>query len=433
MNITFFGTGYVGLVSGTCFAELGNNVICIDIDQQKIEKLNNGISPFYEPGLSDLMVRNHKEGRLSFTTDAKHAIDQSEIIFIAVGTPQKQDGDADLSFVFDVAKTLGETIKEYKIIVIKSTVPVGTAEKVQRLINQHIKGKAEYDVVSNPEFLREGQAIYDFMHSDKIVIGSRSQKAIQAMKNLYKPLERINQPIVTTTNINAELMKYANNAFLATKISFMNELASLCEEIGADIKEIAVGIGLDKRIGPRFLQAGIGYGGSCFPKDVRALMHSMEKQNLPTNIMRAVDYVNERQKKSLLPKLKTYLPELEGKRIAIWGLSYKPKTDDIREAPALVLISQLLDSYAEVVVFDPEAMENTKKIFPKIEYATNPYEAIKDADALIICTEWDEFRQLDMKRVKEEMRQAIIIDGRNIYTPAEMISLGFKYKSIGRT
>jgi UDPglucose 6-dehydrogenase len=435
MKLAFFGTGYVGLVSGVCFADLGNDVICVDVDPERLAKLNKGEAPFYEPGLSELMTRGIKEGRITFTSDGAKAVKQADILFITVGTPSLPNGEADLSFVFQVAETVGKHMDGYKIIVNKSTVPVGTAEKVRRTIKDELtkrKSPLAFDVVSNPEFLREGQAIYDFMHPDKVVLGCSSEKSGETMYGLYKPLERPNQVIMRTNNINAELIKYANNGFLATKISYMNELSHLCEKVGGDVKVVGKAIGLDNRIGPRFLQAGAGYGGSCFPKDVKALIQTMEKNNLHASLLRSVELVNEQQKKSIFPKLKKALGDVEGKKIAIWGLAFKPKTDDIREAAAITFIHQCLDAYAKVVVFDPQAMDGMKKIFPKITYAKNPYDAITGADALVVLTEWDEFRQLDKAKIKTLLKKPVIIDGRNIYEPDEMRKLGFTYVGVGR-
>jgi UDPglucose 6-dehydrogenase len=435
MKLAFFGTGYVGLVSGVCFADLGNDVICVDVDPERLAKLKKGEAPFYEPGLSELMTRGIKEGRITFTDDGAMAVKDADILFITVGTPSLPNGEADLSYVFQVAETVGKNMDSYKIIVNKSTVPVGTAEKVRRAIKDELarrKSDLQFDVVSNPEFLREGQAIYDFMHPDKVVIGCCNEKALDTMHDLYKPLERPNQVIMRTNNVDAELIKYANNGFLATKISYMNELSQLCEKVGGDVKTVGRAIGLDNRIGPRFLQAGAGYGGSCFPKDVKALIQTMEKQNLHANLLRSVELVNEQQKKSIFPKLKKALGELDGKKIAVWGLAFKPKTDDIREAAAITFIHQCLDNYAQVIAFDAQAMDNMKKVFPKITYAKNPYEAITGADALVILTEWDEFRQLDKDKIKKLLKKPIIIDGRNLYEPEEMKKLGFVYVGVGR-
>ena len=430
MKITVIGSGYVGLVTGTCLADFGNDIICLDVDEKKIEGLKKGIVPIYEPGLKELLDRNAKQGNLTFTTDKKLAYESSDVIFICVGTPQKKNGDADLSYVFQAAEDIAKYMKSYKIIIDKSTVPVGTAEKVRRIIKE--KNDNKFDVVSNPEFLREGAAVKDFQNPDRVVIGTESEKAREILGKLYASVSRVGKPVMFTDVKSAELIKYASNAMLATRISFMNELSHLCEAIGANVKEVAKGIGLDSRIGPRFLQAGAGYGGSCFPKDVRALAQSLEKHGLTSNILMAVDYTNERQKKSLVPKLKKFLPDLDGKTIAIWGLSFKPRTDDIREASSLVVIEQLQNEYAKVKAFDPEAAENAKKQIKNVELTENPYDAARDADALIIVTEWDVFRQPDLERVKKLMKSPIIIDGRNIYDPKEMEKNGFKYVGVGR-
>jgi len=436
MKLLCIGSGYVGLVSGTCFADLGNEVVCLDIDEKKIEALNKGIIPIYEPGLKELVERNIKLGRLKFTTDSEKAIKEADIIFICVGTPPKPNGEADMSYTYAAAENIGRFIDSYKIIANKSTVPVGTAEKVRKIISEELKKRnknIEFDVVSNPEFLREGAAVKDFQNPDRIIIGVSSEKAKEILAKLYKPISRTDKPIVFTTEKNAELIKYASNAMLATRISFMNELSQLCEEMGADIKAIARGMALDTRIGPRFLQAGCGYGGSCFPKDVKALSHMLEQHGLTSNLMRTVDYINERQKRSLVPKLKKFLPKLEGKTIAVWGLSFKPRTDDVRESPALTVIDQLLKEDAQVRAYDPEAIENAKQLFKKgVVFLNTSYEALEGADALIILTEWDEFREPDFSKMKKLMKQHIIIDGRNIYEPADIEKLGFKYKSVGR-
>ena len=432
MKITCIGTGYVGLVTGTCFADLGNEVICLDIDKEKVEKLNQGISPIYEPGLQELILRNKKEERLKFTTDKKSAIQHADIIFICVGTPQKHNGDADLEAVWSVAKDIASYIEKYTIIINKSTVPVGTGERVKKIILENNPNKIPFDVVSNPEFLKEGAAIKDFQNPDRVVIGTESVKAKEILEKLYAPVTRIGKPLVFTDIKSAELIKYASNAMLATRISFMNELSHLCESVGADVKEVAKGMGLDSRIGTRFLQAGAGYGGSCFPKDVRALAHSLEKEGATSVLLMAVDYINERQKRSIVPKLKKFLPDLKGKTIALWGLAFKPRTDDMREAPSLSIIEQLQEEYAKIQAFDPESMENTKKITKGITFTKNPYEALENADALIIVTEWDEFRQPDFTKIKKLLKNPIIIDTRNIYDPKEIKALGFQYSCIGR-
>lgn len=432
VKLAIFGAGYVGLVTSTCFADLGNTVICVDIDKDRINALKKGLMPFFEPGLKELVIRNYKEKRLFFTTDAKEAIQKSDIIFICVGTPPKSNGEANLDFVFDVAKSVGAYINGYKLVVNKSTVPVGTAEKTDRIIKNNMRTKHSFDVVSNPEFLKEGGAIQDFQVPDRIVIGTDSKKAKELMTHLYEPVARINRPIMITDVKTAELIKYASNAMLAARISFMNEISHLCEEVGADIKEVAKGIGLDDRIGPRFLQAGVGYGGSCFPKDVKALAQTLEQHNNPSTLLRAIDYVNERQKRSLLPKLKAFLPVLEGKKIAVWGLSFKPKTSDIRDAPSLVVIEQLKNEYAKVFAYDPEAMPEAKKYLKGVNLVENQYDALKDADALIIVTEWDQFREPDFDFMKQLMKNHIIIDGRNIYDPQKVKDKGFSYKGVGR-
>jgi UDPglucose 6-dehydrogenase len=437
LKILSIGAGYVGLVSGICFADLGNEVTCLDVDHEKIKNLNEGKTVIYEPGLQELLMRNIKLGRLKFTTDAEQSIKEAEIIFICVGTPPKHNGEADMSFVYSAAESIGKHINSYKIIITKSTVPIGTAEKIKRIIASELRARKKkiiYDVVSNPEFLKEGAAVKDFQNPDRIVVGTGSQKAKDILTKLYRPISRSTRPIMFTTEKNAELIKYASNAMLATRISFMNELSFLCEEVGADIKEVAKGMGLDSRIGARFLQAGCGYGGSCFPKDVKAIAQILEQYGLTSNLMRTVDYINERQKRSIVPKLKTFIPKLEGKTIAIWGLSFKPRTDDIRESPSLVVIDQLQKEYAKIKVYDPEALDNARKLFKKgVSFAKDGYDAIAGADALIILTEWDEFREPDFDKMKKLMKQKIIIDGRNIYEPKELKKLGFSYKGIGRS
>lgn len=432
MKIAVIGSGYVGLTVGTCLAELGNDVICVDIDKKKIDDLNKGIVPIYEPGLEDMLERNFKEKRISFTTDIKAAIGVSDVIFIAVGTPLGKDHKADLSFVKQVAKDIGAYMNGYKIIVNKSTVPVGTAQLVRDIIKQNQMKDIEFDVVSNPEFLREGEAINDFMIPDRIVIGVDSEKARKIMEDIYKGIARTNRPIMFTDTKSAEIIKYASNAMLATRISFMNEIARLCERSGGDVKEVAKGMGLDSRIGPRFLQAGVGYGGSCFPKDVKALAQTMNHHEVESKILQAVEQVNEEQKRSLLPKIKKLVPDLNGKTIAIWGLAFKPKTDDMREAPSIVIIEQLQGEGAKIKAFDPEAKETAKKVLKDAEYVNDPYDAIKDADALVIVTEWNEFRNLDKERMKQLLKQPNVIDGRNVYEPNEMKELGFNYISVGR-
>jgi len=432
MKIAIFGAGYVGLVTGVCFADLGNDVVCVDIDPKKIEALNQGKVTIYEVGLEELLQKGLKEKRLIFTIDAKKAIQEAEVIFICVGTPPRHNGEADLTFVTEVAKTVAEHMNGYKVIINKSTVPVGTADYVKRVIQANQKTKHSFDIVSNPEFLREGAAVKDFQNPDRVIVGTDSDRAKEIVAKLYKPVSRVGKPIVFTSVKSSELIKYASNAMLATRISFMNELSFLCEEVGADIKEVAHGMGLDTRIGPRFLQAGAGYGGSCFPKDVKALAQTMERFGFTTELLRAVDYINDRQKKSLLPKLKKFVPKLDGKKIAVWGLAFKPRTDDIREATSITVIEQLQSEYANVVAYDPEATENAKKMLKDVKFVNNQYDCLKDADALIIVTEWDQFREPDFEKMKKLMKGDIIIDGRNIYEPEDMKKLGFRYIGVGR-
>jgi len=433
MKIAVIGTGYVGLVVGTCLSELGNEVICCDVDKSKIEKLNNGAIPIYEPGLLDMFRKNKEEKRLSFTTEIPSAIKSSEVIFIAVGTPPGKDHRADLTFVRQVAKTIGENLNSYKVIVDKSTVPVGTADEVEKIIKETSKS-TNFDVVSNPEFLREGEAINDFLIPERVVIGAKTEKAKKIMENIYKGIARTDKPIVFCDIRSAEMIKYASNAMLATRISFMNEIARLCEKTGADVKMVAKGMGLDSRIGPRFLQAGVGYGGSCFPKDVQALMMAMDDHKSSSKILKAVEEVNEEQKKSLLPKIKKLVPNLKGKTIAVWGLAFKPKTDDMREAPSITVINQLNKEGAKINAFDPEAKEQAQKIFKDInmEYFEHPLDALKNCDCLVILTEWNEFRNIDKKKIKQSLKSPNIVDGRNVYEPNEMKELGFNYIGVGR-
>jgi len=432
MKIAVVGTGYVGLVTGTCLAETGNSVICIDIDAEKVQKMQNGIVPIYEPGLEVLFERNIKQDRLHFTTNLKEAIEDAQIIFLALPTPPGEDGSADLSYVLGVADDLGKILKEYKVIIDKSTVPVGTAEKVTAAIAAN--AKTEFDVVSNPEFLREGFAVEDFMKPDRIVIGTESPKAIEILDELYQPYVRQGNPIIFMDEKSAELTKYAANAFLATKITFMNEIANLCEKVGANVDQVRIGIGSDSRIGKRFLFPGIGYGGSCFPKDVQAIVRSAHEQQMELNILNAVMSVNELQKTIIIPKMKSYFGgSLKGKKIAIWGLAFKPNTDDIREAPALYIIDELLKEGAEITAFDPEAMENVKGILgDKINYGDNQYDILADADALIVATEWSVFRTPDFERMIGLMRSKVIFDGRNLYDLEHIRDRGFEYFSIGR-
>jgi UDPglucose 6-dehydrogenase len=431
-KIAVVGTGYVGLVTGTCFAETGNQVVCIDIDASKIEKMRNGIVPIYEPELDTLFQRNLNAKRLSFTTSLEEGIVDAEIIFLALPTPPGEDGSADLSYILGVAEQLGKIMKEYKVIVDKSTVPVGTAEKVHNAIAKN--ATIEFAVVSNPEFLREGFAVSDFLKPDRVVIGTSDDRAKKIMETLYKPFVRQGNPIYFMDEKSAELTKYAANSFLATKITFMNEIANFCELVGADVDKVRIGIGSDDRIGKRFLFPGIGYGGSCFPKDVQALVKSGKEYNFDFEILNSVIKVNEDQKTILFPKIKNFFRgDIKGKTIAIWGLAFKPDTDDIREAPALYLINLLLNEGAKIVAFDPEAIENVKNIFEdKISFSQNEYEALKGADALLICTEWGIFRNPDFNKIKNLLNDAVIFDGRNLFDIDEMNERGFYYTSIGR-
>ena len=432
MKISIIGTGYVGLVSGTCFAETGNKVICVDIDDNKIQKLRNGNIPIYEPQLDVLFERNVRQGRLQFTNSLKEAVDQTDLIFLALPTPPGEDGSADLSYVLNVAKELGEIISEYKVIVDKSTVPVGTAEKVTAAIQEN--AKVNFDVVSNPEFLREGFAVEDFLKPDRVVIGTSSERAKKIMEELYRPFVRQGNPIIFMDEKSAELTKYAANSFLATKISFMNEIANICELLEADVDKVRIGIGSDTRIGKRFLFPGIGYGGSCFPKDVQALIRSSKKVGYDFKILNSVEEVNAIQKTIIIPKIKNYFGnDLSGKKIALWGLAFKPDTDDIREAPSRYIIDELLECGAKVSAFDPEAMENIKSIYSdKINFGSNNYEVLENADALLIATEWSVFRNPDFTRVSQLMKEKVIFDGRNLYDLQKMTSLGYRYYSIGR-
>ncbi|MCS6968184.1 MAG: UDP-glucose/GDP-mannose dehydrogenase family protein [Cytophagales bacterium] len=432
MRIAVIGTGYVGLVSGTCFAETGNYVICVDNNAEKVNQLLAGKLPIYEPGLEVLFQRNTRLGRLHFTTDLEKAVKESQIIFLALPTPAGQDGSADLSYVLTVAHQLGPMIDEYKIIVDKSTVPVGTAEKVRQIIAAH--AQAEFDVVSNPEFLREGVAVEDFLKPDRVVIGTSSPKAKEIMQRLYEPYVRQGNPIIFMDERSAEMTKYAANAYLATRISFMNEIANLCELLGADVDQVRRGIGSDKRIGPRFLFPGVGYGGSCFPKDVQALSLMAKQHHYHFRILEAVMAVNQRQRHVLTSKIKDfYGNELAGKKIAVWGLAFKPNTDDIREAPALYIIEDLLNEGAFITAFDPEAIENTRKVLGnRISYASDPYQALEGADALAIITEWGEFRTPDFDRMASLMKAKVIFDGRNLYHLETMQERDWYYASIGR-
>ena len=432
MKIAVIGTGYVGLVTGTCLAETGNEVICVDIDQEKVNQMKAGIVPIYEPHLDVLFERNIKAGRLNFTTSLDEGLNFGEIVFLALPTPEDEDGSADLSYVLGVAEQIGNKIKDYKVIVDKSTVPVGTAEKVQATIAKN--AICDFDVVSNPEFLREGYAVDDFLKPERIVVGSSSDRATSLMQKLYNPFVRSGNPIIIMDEKSAELTKYASNAFLATKITFMNEIANYCEKVGADVDKVRIGMGTDSRIGNRFLFPGMGYGGSCFPKDVKALQKAGKDKNYNFNILDAVIKVNNNQKTILLPKIEAYFKgDLKDKKIAIWGLAFKPETDDIREAPAIYLMQELLEKGATLNVFDPEAMPNIKKQFGiSLNYCTSMYEALENADSLVICTEWSIFRTPDFNKVKELLKQPTIFDGRNLYDVTEMKEEGFYYVSIGR-
>jgi len=433
MNLAVVGTGYVGLVSGTCFAETGNQVVCIDTDADKVEKMKNGYVPIYEPGLEAMFERNAKAGRLSFTTNLKEGIKDSEVIFLALPTPPGEDGSADLSYIIGVANDLSFIVKDYKVIVDKSTVPVGTAEKVAAALANNLDQNM-FDVVSNPEFLREGVAVDDFMKPDRVVIGTTSERATAIMQRLYEPFVRQGNPIIFMDEKSAEMTKYAANSFLATKISFMNEIANLCELTGADVDNVRIGIGTDTRIGKRFLFPGVGYGGSCFPKDVQALTETANENKYDFKILKSVMEVNRLQKDILSKKILNYYNnDLEGKIFAVWGLAFKPNTDDIREAPALYIIESLLAYGAKIKAFDPEAMQNAKDFFgDRVIFVEEPYQALVDADALAIITEWQVFRTPSFKIIKEVLNEPIIFDGRNLYDLERMKEKGFYYESIGR-
>lgn len=432
MKIAVVGTGYVGLVSGTCFAETGNQVICIDNNPQKVDSLKNGKLTIYEPGLELIFERNTNAGRLTFTTDLKEAVEEAEIIFLALPTPQGEDGSADLSYVLGVAEELGKIINSYKVIVDKSTVPVGTAEQVHATLAKN--AKVDFDVVSNPEFLREGVAVNDFLKPDRVVIGTSSERAQEVMKRLYEPFVRQGNPIYFMDERSAEMTKYAANSYLATRITFMNEIANLCEKAGANVDHVRVGMGSDQRIGKRFLFPGVGYGGSCFPKDVQALARTSSEYDYDFSVLHAVMGVNDKQKLVIAEKIKSYFGEdLSGRTIALWGLAFKPNTDDIREAPAIYTIEALLAAGAQVKVFDPEAMDNIRAIFGnKILFGSNPYDILEGADALAIMTEWSVFRSPDFDKIANAMSESIIFDGRNLYPIDEMEGRGFYYNSIGR-
>lgn len=432
MHICMVGTGYVGLVTGTCFAEFGNDVICVDIDSTKIEKLNRGEIPIYEPGLDDMVAKNVKEGRLSFTTDMKYAVENSLVIFVAVGTPQSEDGSADLRYVEAVGKDVAKYMNGYKVVVNKSTVPVGSGKWIKDVIQKNSKAPIHFSVVSNPEFLREGSAIEDFMRPNRVVIGAEDSEAMAIMKDLYSPLYLIETPIVMTDLASAELTKYAANAFLAVKISFINEVANLCERVGADVHDVARGMGLDNRIGLKFLHAGPGYGGSCFPKDTRALISIGEKFDFKFQIVDAAVKVNEQQRQVMVRKIKHAVGNVSGKTIAVLGLAFKPNTDDMREAPAVDIIAALQAEGAKVRAYDPVAMHEAAKTLKDVKFCEETYETMEEADALIFMTEWNQFRSLDLDKIRNLLRTPIVLDLRNIYEPQRMREKGFQYYSVGR-
>jgi UDPglucose 6-dehydrogenase len=432
MKLCVVGTGYVGLVAGTCFAESGNDVACVDIDQRKINELRNGKIPIYEPGLEELIRRNAADGRLRFTTDLAGAVKEAMVCFIAVGTPQDEDGSADVSMVLQAAADIAKAMPGYRIVVLKSTVPVGTADRVRETMAANTSHP--FDVVSNPEFLKEGAAVEDFMKPDRVVIGGNSDRALSLIKELYAPFVRTENPILVMDNRSAEMTKYAANAFLATRISFINQVANLCEKVGADVAEVRRGIGFDRRIGHYFLFPGVGYGGSCFPKDVRAIIRTAEEHAMDFSLLKEVEAVNERQKHLLVEKVHAHFGmDLGGRKFAIWGLAFKPRTDDMREAPAIVIIEELLKSGAEIAVHDPEALTRAREVFgDRISYHRANYDALLGADALLIVTEWNEFRRPDFARMREVMKAPIIFDGRNLYEPTVMRQEGFSYYPIGR-
>lgn len=432
MHIAVIGTGYVGLVTGACFAEFGVEVTCVDVDETKIDALNNGKIPIYEPGLGKIVGKNVEAGRLHFTTDIKSAVEQALVVFLAVGTPPLPDGSPDMSFYKQAAMDIAQTMNGYKVLVTKSTVPVGTGKWLREFVSENLNESTNFGVASNPEFLREGAAIEDFMRPDRVVIGSNEEDAIAIMKDLYRPLYLIETPIVITSLEAAELIKYAANAFLATKITFINEVANLCDAIGCDVHDVARGMGMDKRIGSKFLHPGPGYGGSCFPKDTRALTSVADKFGVETLIVDAVVEANERQRQAMIPKISKLVGDLEGKTIGVLGLSFKPETDDMRESPATDIIKALVSLGAHVKAYDPVAMEEAKHELPDIEYARDEYDAIENADALVIVTEWNQFRALDLNRVKDLLKTPKVADLRNIYEPAKMIAMGFEYIGVGR-
>jgi UDPglucose 6-dehydrogenase len=432
MHIAVIGTGYVGLVSGACFAEFGNSVICVDSDAAKIEKISAGETPIYEPGLDALVAKNVREGRLEFTTNIRSAIEKSLVVMLAVGTPSANDGSADLSQIEAVSLEIARALNGYKVIVTKSTVPVGAAGYIKTIIDENKKSSCRFSVAANPEFLREGAAINDFMRPDRVVIGASDEEAIAIMKDLYRPLYLIETPFVITTPESAEMIKYASNAFLATKISFINEIANLCDLLGADVRDVAKGMGMDNRIGSKFLHPGPGFGGSCFPKDVKALSALARSAGYDMKITEAVIKVNERQTATAIDRIKCALPDLKGKTVALLGLSFKPDTDDLREAPALKIIDDLLAAGAEVRAYDPAAMEPARNLLPQVIYCEDEYAAASNSDALVVVTEWNQFRSLNIDRLKSVMRQMNLIDLRNIYEPEAIRAAGFNYVALGR-
>jgi UDPglucose 6-dehydrogenase len=433
MHIGIIGAGYVGLVTGACFAEFGLFVTCVDKDEKKINSIKKGIIPFYEPGLDDLVKRNIKQGRLRFTTKTAKAVDSSLVIFIAVGTPRRGDGSADLKYVENVAGEIAKHMDGYKVIVTKSTVPVGTGEKIKQIISNNLKDRTDFDIVSNPEFLREGSAIEDFMRPNRVVIGANSPQAVAIMKDLYKPLYLLETPFVITNIETAELIKYASNSFLATKISFINEMANLCEKVGADVHMVAKGMGLDQRIGSKFLHPGAGYGGSCLPKDTNALLKMAEEHEVELGIIDAAVKANEKQKELMIQKIKNAVGVLKGKTIAVLGLSFKPNTDDTRDAPASSIIGGLVKEKARIRVYDPVCMKGENKILSEIKYCKDPYDAAKGADAVVIMTEWNQFRNLDLDRLKKLLKEPYFFDLRNVYDPQKLGKKGFKYYCVGRS
>lgn len=432
MHIAVIGTGYVGLVTGACFAEFGVEVTCVDVDKNKIDRLNNGEIPIYEPGLDQIVEKNIKAGRLHFTTEIKTAVENALVVFLAVGTPPKDDGSPDMSYYQQAAKDIAQSMNGYKVLVTKSTVPVGTGKWLRGFVQKHQTTKTNFGVASNPEFLREGAAIEDFMHPDRVVIGSNEEDAIAIMKDLYRPLYLIETPIVITSLEAAELTKYAANAFLATKISFINEIANLCDKIGCDVHEVSRGMGMDKRIGTKFLHPGPGFGGSCFPKDTRALSTVAKQFGAESRIVDTVIEVNDMQREAMIPKIESLVGDFKGKTIGVLGLSFKPETDDMRESPAIEIIKGLQERGGIVKAFDPVAMEEAKHYLPDIQYATDEYDAIEGADILVFMTEWNQFRALDMERVKRLLKSPKIADLRNIYEPKDMRALGFEYVGVGR-